>query len=51
MFPGLGELDDKPDLSTLRAFTASSTQGINYGPGIWRAYFILTSKLSTSPLT
>ncbi|CAI2194550.1 3935_t:CDS:2, partial [Funneliformis geosporum] len=25
----------KPDLSTLKAFAASSTQGINYHPGIW----------------
>ncbi|KAG9290679.1 hypothetical protein G9A89_011642 [Geosiphon pyriformis] len=27
--------DDKPNLSTLRAFVASRTQGINYNPGVW----------------
>ncbi|KAJ9053905.1 Allantoicase, variant 2 [Entomophthora muscae] len=27
--------DDKPDLSTLKAFTATYSQGINYHPGIW----------------
>ncbi|CAG8519657.1 10792_t:CDS:2 [Paraglomus brasilianum] len=27
--------DDKPDLSTLRAFVGSSKQGINYFPGVW----------------
>ena len=26
---------DRPDLSTLRAFLASSAQGITYKPGIW----------------
>ncbi|RKO89958.1 ureidoglycolate hydrolase [Blyttiomyces helicus] len=25
----------RPDLSTLKAFIASSTQAINYGPGVW----------------
>jgi len=27
--------DDKPDLSTLRAFVASTAQGISYNAGIW----------------
>ncbi|CAG8446113.1 9288_t:CDS:10 [Ambispora gerdemannii] len=27
--------DDRPDLSTLKAFTASRTQGISYNPGVW----------------
>lgn len=27
--------DDKPDMSTLKAFVATTKQGINYGPGIW----------------
>lgn len=27
--------DDKPDLTTLRAFEASPTQGITYHPGVW----------------
>ncbi len=26
---------DKPDLSTFRAFTATSAQGITYHPGVW----------------
>jgi allantoicase len=30
--------DDKPDLSTLRAFVASTTQGISYGAGVWREF-------------
>jgi allantoicase len=28
--------DDKPDLSTLRAFLATSSQGVSYDQGIWR---------------
>jgi allantoicase len=28
--------DDKPDLSTLRAFVASAGQGITYNTAIWR---------------
>jgi ureidoglycolate hydrolase len=28
--------DDKPDLSTLRAFVASTAQGISYNTGVWR---------------
>lgn len=28
--------DDKPDLGTLRAFLATSSQGVSYGQGIWR---------------
>jgi len=28
--------DDKPDLETMRAFIATSAQGIVYGTGIWR---------------
>lgn len=27
--------DDKPDMSTMKAFIASNVQGINYAPGIW----------------
>lgn len=27
--------DDKPDMSTLKAFIATTKQGINYGPGVW----------------
>lgn len=30
--------DDKPDLSTLRAFLATSSQGVSYDQGIWREY-------------
>ena len=30
--------DDKPDLSTLRAFLATSSQGVSYDEGIWREY-------------
>jgi len=26
---------DRPDLSTLRAFTASASQGVSYRPGVW----------------
>lgn len=33
-------VDDKPDLSTLRAFVASTAQGISYNAGIWREFFI-----------
>ena len=29
---------DKPDLSTLRAFLATSSQGVSYDQGIWRKY-------------
>ena len=29
-------LDDRPDMQTLKAFLASSAQGIAYNPGIWR---------------
>ncbi|KAI8320607.1 ureidoglycolate hydrolase, partial [Martensiomyces pterosporus] len=29
--------DDKPDLSTIRAFAASSTQGINYKANSWHS--------------
>jgi allantoicase len=30
--------DDKPDLSTLRAFLATSSQGVSYDQGIWRKF-------------
>lgn len=30
--------DDKPDLSTLRAFLATSSQGVSYDEGIWREF-------------
>ncbi|KAJ2436811.1 Allantoicase, partial [Coemansia sp. RSA 2424] len=29
--------DDRPDLSTIRAFAASSTQGINYKANSWHS--------------
>lgn len=28
--------NDRPDMSTLKAFLANATQGISYNPGIWR---------------
>ena len=28
--------NDQPDMSTLRAFLATSAQGISYNPGVWR---------------
>lgn len=28
--------DDKPDVSTLRAFLITSSQGVSYHAGIWR---------------
>lgn len=31
----LNDKNGQPDLSTLKAFIASSTQGINYSPGVW----------------
>ncbi|CAO3622860.1 unnamed protein product [Mucor hiemalis] len=31
----LNGADDKPDMSTLKAFIATSLQGINYAPGVW----------------
>lgn len=31
--------DDKPDLNTLRAFLATSSQGVSYDQGIWRELF------------
>ena len=31
-------LDDQPDTQTLKAFLASSAQGIAYNPGVWREY-------------
>ncbi|GAA5803433.1 allantoicase [Helicostylum pulchrum] len=31
----LNGADDKPDMSTLKAFVATSKQGINYNPGVW----------------
>lgn len=30
--------DDKPDLKTLRAFVATTSQGIVYNTGVWRKY-------------
>lgn len=36
--------DDKPDLSTLRAFFITSSQGVSYHAGIWRK-FSLKAKL------
>lgn len=32
----LNGTDDKPDVSTMRAFVATTAQGIVYGAGIWR---------------
>lgn len=31
----LSGADDKPDLSTLRAFLVTSSQGVSYAPGVW----------------
>jgi allantoicase len=31
-------VDDRPDMKTLRAFFAGTTQGISYNPGVWRTY-------------
>ncbi|KAI8330050.1 galactose-binding domain-like protein [Chlamydoabsidia padenii] len=31
----LNGADDKPDMSTLKAFVAKSTQGVNYRQGVW----------------
>ncbi|RCH84305.1 Allantoicase [Rhizopus azygosporus] len=31
----LNGIDDRPDLSTIKAFIATSTQGINYRQGVW----------------
>jgi allantoicase len=31
----LNGADDKPDLSTLRAFVATTSQGVTYGTGVW----------------
>ncbi|KAI8341681.1 allantoicase [Chlamydoabsidia padenii] len=31
----LNGADDKPDMSTLKTFIASSTQGVNYHQGVW----------------
>jgi allantoicase len=31
----LNGADDKPDMSTLKAFVAKSTQGISYRQGVW----------------
>lgn len=33
--------DDKPDLRTLRAFVATTSQGIVYNTGVWRKYITL----------
>ena len=35
--------DDKPDLSTLKAFLITSSQGVSYHAGIWREYDCMTS--------
>ena len=32
--------DDKPDMKTLKAFTATAAQGISYNAGIWRKCFL-----------
>ena len=42
--------DDKPDLSTMRAFIASAGQGIMYNTGIWRKCLSLPSE-DTAALT
>ncbi|KAF8342006.1 Allantoicase [Cantharellus anzutake] len=36
--------DDKPDLKTLRAFIASTSQGVSYGVGIWHHPMIALEK-------
>ena len=35
--------DDNPDLSTLRAFLATSSQGVSYDQGIWRKSYFAVS--------
>lgn len=34
----LNGADDKPDLSTLRAFLVTNGQGVSYHAGIWREW-------------
>lgn len=36
--------DDKPDLSTLRAFMATAAQGVSYDQGTWRESYHIESK-------
>ncbi|TIC06751.1 Allantoicase [Wallemia mellicola] len=36
--------DDKPNMETLRAFTATSNQGITYKPGVWHHPMIALEK-------
>lgn len=42
----LNGADDKPDLSTLRAFTATSSQGITYKPGVWHHPMIALERVT-----
>lgn len=35
--------NDQPDMKTLRAFLASSAQGVSYNPGVWRKYSVCLS--------
>ncbi len=34
----LSSVDGRPDPSTLQAFLASASQGVNYTQGVWRQY-------------
>ena len=38
--------NDRPDLSTLRAFLATSAQGVSYDQGVWREQFFRTAGAS-----
>jgi len=38
---------DKPDLRTLKAFIATSNQGINYHPGVWHHPMVALNKTIT----
>ena len=40
--------DDKPDLSTLKAFHAKTTQGISYHPGVWHHPMVALGSVPTS---
>jgi allantoicase len=50
--------DDKPDRKTLRAFSASASQGIMYDTAIWRKYippylsekYVLSSTVIDQPM-
>jgi len=35
--------DDRPDLSTLRAFVGTPAQGVSYAQGVWRESLVSTN--------